>query len=141
MKRLLLFASLALIGAGWSKGASTVVCKAASLRSAETLRRLQDIATTTDTAMIRLRSGYGIAMGLAAGDVLLLTTESMCVRASAAVDTVEQRPGVTGRSVHLFSMGSHYVVDPYSGDTTNRARAVFVFDSAWTFRGYFGVAN
>ena len=96
---------------GFDRAAVTDDCKPAGARSSAVSDRLKRLVTSTDTGMPQHRARYGIPATLSANQVVLLASEPTCVRGSAAVDTVETRASITGISVHVFGVGSHYVVD------------------------------
>ena len=96
-----------------AQGSST--CKPADAYTAELLPYLDSLVTQTDTSYAKFRKQLQL-LPTTSGNVGLVTTQAICARAAARVDSIMKTPG-SGRSVYVFKLGPtrYGVSDPTSG--------------------------
>jgi hypothetical protein len=133
-----LFTTASALGASAGRSALAARCAPAGPRSDFALTELRSFAASTKPSVAAVRSGYGIG-SVTPETISLVVDETACSRAAAAVDTVENRV-IADRQVHVYRLGIHYVVD-WIRPSQSRARAAFVFDSTWAFKGSLGLTN
>lgn len=135
MRTALVLAITAAIGAVYPSVSQAQHCRALDEYARSGITNLRRIATSNKSGTVALRSSYGLS-NIDTAAITLVADEALCARASSARDSIA---GIspTGRAVYLLRMGSAYVVDPADARQSHY-QPVYVFDSAWVYRGTLG---
>lgn len=111
-------------------------CAPASMASDFAVSELRVYASSTAPAVVSLRAQYGL-QSVSPDSIVLLSVDSVCARAAAAADSVEQ-VSIPDRQMYVYRFGVHRVVD-WVRPPRDHARAALVFDSTWLYKGPLGL--
>jgi hypothetical protein len=129
-------AALAIVADTPASVTRSPVCGPPSAASDFAINELRAYAVSTAPTVVDVRARYGLG-AVSADSIALVSVDSICARAGTAVDSVEQFT-LPNRQVYVYRFGSHRVVD-WVRSTRGHARAGYVFDSAWVYKGPLGL--
>jgi hypothetical protein len=105
-------------------------CRPADSISASTLPLLDSIATRGESRYVALRGVFQVQLATP-NDVFLMADSGSCQTAAGVLDSMYNQPA-SGRSVHLYKVGTSYALDDPEHRVGNGQRILHFLTAAWT---------
>jgi len=111
----------------------TSSCLPTWVTATSTLATLRRYVTSTDSFDVRLRKVLGLS-NLRPNQISYVSDPAVC---SSAVQALNRRfaTGRKTRRVHVWRIGTRYMVEDPADALSMGYRTISIFDSAWVYRG------
>ena len=132
---LALAACAATVGATSNESTGTAVaCRPIDSTVTRTVAELKEDVTSTDPTTRGLLDSLRIT-ATRANDVSYVTDEKICTKAVTALNTLWQKQ--TSGQVHVYKVGTDYLVEDPTLDQNAEFRGLQVFDRRWAYKSTF----
>ena len=101
--------------------------------------QLLQLATAADSITAQRRTFYQLQL-TTPGNVSRVTKENDCKKAAAVIDSVAGTPN-SGRTVHLWKLGSNYGTESPAYSATTTTSVIFILSSSFKYKAHAGLGG